>query len=445
MNIDLAIPVFSDGDQLAFLTSLAESLRSKGLQIAFLSTTEIATTSLRSRGFEVVDLYEGLDRSVRPSIECMRGVELRYGIHSLRSFVYPELTYDWAHGIDELLTCAVHVLARIDRFASENTVRAYFNYVGAEVVRRSVEVIARLHGAHTIVGDVASFPQRFLFAKSEIGVQIPPIADDITAEEIAHAESIVDQMLHHRKPFAPVSHLGFGLSNFRGAARLFRVLHRMPDVNASRLVAERVLRVARRVVGTALYQDVKLDEPFVFFPLHLANDSVITVRAPQFQRQEDLVAFVSERALPSGYKLYVKPHIGARDAYSVEMMTKISRMPNVRLVKPTINPHDMIDRAAVNLVINSTTGFEGILHRKPVVVLGNPYYRGHGLTVDVDGLRELPAAIERAITFVPDRELMLRFIAHYWRMTYEGVYGDLAEDNISRFAAALEHRLEMLS
>jgi hypothetical protein len=241
-----------------------------------------------------------------------------------------------------------------------------------------------------------------------------------------------------RKPYCPVSTLGFGARNFRGAIAAIRRRSDQREVSISRLATERLRKVARRAASGRMVQRLQPEEKFIFFPLHLPNDSAITLRAPQFVRQEELIAYVAERALPWGVRLYVKPHLGGRDSFPLGMLARIRRTRNVRLIEPTINSHDLIPKAMATLVINSTVGFEAILHRRPTIVVGSPFYAGHGLTVDVQDLGSLPDAIERSFGFEPSAEDVVRLLALYRRHTHEGVYGDVDGANVRRVADALD-------
>ena len=40
-------------------------------------------------------------------------------------------------------------------------------------------------------------------------------------------------------------------------------------------------------------------------------------------------------------------------------------------------------------MISSTVGLEALLYGKPVLTLGQPFYSGYGVTVDVDSFREI--------------------------------------------------------
>lgn len=459
MNFDFVVPAFNDApshlwlpaknkrdgwnvpqtvSELDFLVSLANQLRRAGKKVAFLVTTRRLEESLRSVADGVFFIYEGLERGRRVSSEEAREVERHFGINSLRSFVYPERTYDWGMGEDDLLPRAVHVLRFVERFVDEHRVGCFVNNIGAEVVRRSIGLIAPKRGIGNLIFDFAALPGRFVFANDEMGIVIPPVPSSAPPpEDIEWAKSYVSSMVGTRKPWSAASPLGFGRHNFRGAFAAIAATRYQRDVSVRRLIDDRMRRIVRRAIGTTLWEPMVPGERYVFFPVHLPNDSTITVRSPQFQRQDELLQYVAERALPSGMRLYVKPHIGARDSFTLDFLLKIRRLPNVRLIAPATNPYDIIDGAQMSLVINSTAGFESVLRGKPTMVLGNPWYGRHGLTVDVDRLSDVPAGIERTLAFAPSEDRLLRFLAHYRAFTHEGVYGLTSETNIANMATAI--------
>ena len=78
-----------------------------------------------------------------------------------------------------------------------------------------------------------------------------------------------------------------------------------------------------------------------------------------------------------------------------------------------------------------------MLHGKPTVVLGNPWYSGQGLTIDVAQLPDLPEAIERALSFTPSRDRLLNFLGQYRHLIHQGVYGLPEPGNVASIARAL--------
>jgi len=72
--------------------------------------------------------------------------------------------------------------------------------------------------------------------------------------------------------------------------------------------------------------------------------------------------------------------------------------------------HGLIREARAVVVIGSTVGLEALLYSKPVMTLGQPYYSGYGVTLDIDSLRELREGIPALLAFRPDRDRIFAFL-----------------------------------
>ena len=161
------------------------------------------------------------------------------------------------------------------------------------------------------------------------------------------------------------------------------------------------------------------NEKYFFFPLHYHCESILTFRNAQFWRQEWIVEYVA-RLLPDGYKLYVKPHPEWKMSFPYTALKEISKFSNIVLIDPDEHSHKLIENSSAVVVISSTAGFEAILYRKPVVCLGKVFYRGLGMTVDVDNLWDLSDALNKALRFELKNEDIIRFIASLEASSYEG-------------------------
>ena len=74
------------------------------------------------------------------------------------------------------------------------------------------------------------------------------------------------------------------------------------------------------------------------------------------------------------------------------MLRRLTQRENVRLVSPYTSSHELIREAAAVIVISSTVGLEALLYGQPVLTMGQPFYSGYGVTLDVDSFRELREA-----------------------------------------------------
>ncbi len=122
------------------------------------------------------------------------------------------------------------------------------------------------------------------------------------------------------------------------------------------------------------------------------------------------------------------------------LLRRVARIPNARLIAPHTSSHALIARADAVAVISSTVGLEALLHGKPVLTLGQPFYSGFGLTVDVDSFREIREAVPALLRFTPDHERILRFLHAAMRACFPGkpVLVDDSDANALTLAGSLD-------
>ncbi len=179
--------------------------------------------------------------------------------------------------------------------------------------------------------------------------------------------------------------------------------------------------------------------PYVYFPLHVVEDYKLKRVIPHCADQVALIEQVA-RALPHGYDLVVKEHPMSIGHNRIAMLRKLKRMRNVRLVGPHVGSQDLIARAAAVAVISSTVGLEALLHAKPVMTLGRPFYSGYGVTLDVHDFRDIRTAVPQLLDFRPDDERTAQFLHAAMRACLPGspVLVDRSMGNAVALAGSLE-------
>lgn len=440
MHFDFLIPVLYTDGEVAFYGGLADRLTKLGLTVGFIPFTRRGERALRERHPHVFYPYEDFDPRRPLPLDEQRALERRYDLVSLADHVYSERQYPWARGLDALVPRAAHLFRFLEGLLAKHSVTFFLNNIGGEVIRRCMSRLAACGGPRNLIVDFAPLHGRIALTTSEVSWDdLPAAPPALSDDERRFAEQMVAEVRERRQMFCAPSKVGVSPSNFLNACRYFRETLDEPQVDYSiaALCRDRAQRIARRAVNPRFYSQPVPGERYVFFPLHLASDSAITIRAPQFQRQENLVEYLAERALPSGVKLYVKPHVGAQDAYAIPMVARMSRIPGVRLIHPTVHSHSLIAGAEAMTVINSTVGFESLFYDKPVVVLGRVFYRGFGVTHDVENLGDLPRVVRRAIAEPPEHEAVLRFLHACHVATSPGRFGDASDENLDLVSRAL--------
>ena len=217
-----------------------------------------------------------------------------------------------------------------------------------------------------------------------------------------------------------------------------RPRQRLPPPLAA--AAHERLRMGARAGGPAVLRRARRrSRPFVYFPLHVTDDYKITRIIPHCRDQVSLVEQVAD-ALPVGYDLVLKEHPMSLGRNSIGLLRRLRRRPNVRLVQPYTSSHDLIRDSVGVVVISSTVGLEALLYDKPVLTLGDPFYAGFGVTLDVHSFAEITERVPELLRFRPDPERIRRFLHAAMRNCYPGapVLVDRSEENAIRLAGSIE-------
>ena len=198
----------------------------------------------------------------------------------------------------------------------------------------------------------------------------------------------------------------------------------------------------KSIFSKLFYSKPNLNEKYFYYPLHQEEDAQLLVLAPQYADQYYLVKFLSN-TMPSGYKIYVKEHAANIGGMSSLKIRKMSKLPNVKVISPFVNSHTLIENAACVITINSTVGFEAILHGKPLIALGDCFYDIAGMSWNIRDISQLPKIMKNALKQkLWSREKMLRFVNAFLttlnignRNFYEGFEREaFKKENISLLA-----------
>lgn len=151
---------------------------------------------------------------------------------------------------------------------------------------------------------------------------------------------------------------------------------------------------------------------FFFFPMHLPVESQVTIRGNGWIQQTYLIELIA-KSLPHGIEIVTREHpdhVGIIPWRYINLL----KDDNISFINPRIPSSHIIEKSLGIITINSTAGFEGIVKRKPVIVIGRTYYRGKGFTFDANTLNEIVEYIDSIlagnIIEYTDKEL-LEFVA----------------------------------
>ena len=125
------------------------------------------------------------------------------------------------------------------------------------------------------------------------------------------------------------------------------------------------------------------EQPYVYVALHKEPELAINVQHPEWHSQKNLISWLSAN-LPVGYRLLVREHRFNQGRRPTRFYDDIRRYPGVTVIDPFDSQFKYIQRAALIVTDNGTSGWEGLLFGQRVLLLGNNYYSATGLAPVVD-------------------------------------------------------------
>ena len=197
---------------------------------------------------------------------------------------------------------------------------------------------------------------------------------------------------------------------------------------------KKIRKYIGKTIRAFIYSKFDKNVKYVHYPLHFPAESQVTIRSNNLIDQLYLIKLIAH-CLPQGVVLYVKEHPVALGTQKLTDLIEISKLPNVKLVPPSINAHELVENACAIITINSTVGFEALMHYKPVVVVGKVFYGGYGATYDVKTLNELPVKIKEALNTPVSKENINKLIHSILKASIAGDF--FSNENTKTYAESI--------
>jgi hypothetical protein len=349
---------------------------------------------------------------------------------------------------------------RSERFCIERTVRHFVALerlfdearpdvlvpeVGSETMRTAAHLIGLARGVRVLFVFYTIFPNplRLYEDTMHAGIVAPEEVRELSESERTEVERFISDFTARDRPIRRYRAARATMKTGRDFLRHVVVRATQERDNEylvpGRYLANYVRENARATMLRRHYDPVPEGRPFVYFPLHVTDDYKIKRVIPHCVDQAALIEQVADY-LPQGHDVVIKEHPLSIGRNPLGLIRRLTRRPNIHLVEPRTSSHELIQRSRAVAVISSTVGLEALLYAKPVLTLGQPFYSGYGVTLDVDSFRELPVKVMELLEFRPDRERVLRFLHAAMRSCFPGapVAIDPSDDNARRLAASLD-------
>jgi hypothetical protein len=177
---------------------------------------------------------------------------------------------------------------------------------------------------------------------------------------------------------------------------------------------KRKLRVLRGY--KSFYSSVDFEEPYAFMALQSEPEALPMLFAPNYAFEQVWLIKQIARSLPVRFILYVKEHpvmVGRRTrGYYAEL----AKIPNVKIVEPTVSSLKLIAGAEVVLTTSGTAGMEAALLKKPTIVFSDILYGTLPGVWRCKSVENLPELIQKSLQpFVYDDQKATELIAAMYK------------------------------
>ena len=380
-------------------------------------------------------LYDHLEGPfLKPDIDYLKSFETRFKInlweiaYSERLF-HPEFNKYYSFNHDEILSIIEKYCKLYEQILDDTKPEFFLVNLITRLPNYLLYRLCKAKGIKVITLEWAKFGGRTLISQEIDRVdgldemKFDPLYDTRTIDELK-------EYLKQNKPYS-----GFEskptqkISKLQKLGDLFSfILHPIPIdyqkmygnfgkskwnllTKGSRFLLRRKRKKIEKFFDGNLKKDIHDDPPFLFFSLQSEPERDLLVLAPYYSDQLAIIKQIA-KAIPVGYRLYVKDHpimheIGWRE---VDYYKKIMALPNVELLHPSIKSGEIIKKSSVVLTVAGTPGFEALFEKKPVIVFSDIDYSELPSVLRVEKIEDLPNLIRSALSMKIESMPLDRFV-----------------------------------
>jgi len=443
-------------NQTRFFAAVAQHLTTKGFDVACICFHERSVDYCRANGIKAFNIY---NRSRKSS---GTGDLSRYNLTNSNLWISHEKVAFNLHQSKNLhdklgryLLAVESILAELRQGGhSELTLIQEF---GGFIALVSAFFAARRQGIDNIFIEPSFFRGRVLFVRNSFdALQITDPDDDAVSGPV---KEYIDQTVGNQSIVIPQKdshHYRKVTQKLTDAYHLRRLYEKLLDKHLFNKkeefnhigyhVARHLQMLVNNLRLNRYYRSLPRNEPFIYYPLHVPNDAALTIRSPEYLDQYSLLDYVA-RMIPGGYKLIIKEHpalVGAVDYQRVRDL--LTNYEHLMILNPSINNFDVMRSADAVITVNSKSGAEAILLGKPVVVLGDAFYRTSKLVHVTERLGQLPEILQRAIENKPDHRAcrdIYPYFQQIWNHSWPGELYLAEQQNIQIFSQSLDDYLNL--
>ncbi len=451
-KIDVLFAIMAVQEVVFFAPMARRLMEKEGLNIAFLTFHEAGDDVLEQEGITYFSLHKikrSLKGTTNDKIKDVSDIEKNLGVN-VEHLIFHEMHTSGRQRRD-LTAKAANYYSIFNNIFRANNIGCIVQELGGFIAPLTLYYTARKNSVNHVFIEPAMFRKRVVFTLNRLYADItgPYEGDTEMSDELSQllneymTEKTVVIPKKDRHFFQDMTFKRlFSTDNFRRLGRkLYHkyVLGRDEEYNwIMRYINMHVIKAFRRKLLSGFYTHPAEGDKYVYYPFHVPLDVQLTARCPEFFDQETLVGKIAD-SLPEGFRLYIKEHPAAIGGHSLSKLKKaLARHGNIKLIHPGHNSYDIIKHAACIITVNSKVGVEAIMQGKPVVVLGKTFYRGKGVTIDVENMKDMSKAITEAVALTPDMDKSRHFLNRAFKWSYKGELYENSPENVNYFYGSLK-------
>jgi hypothetical protein len=444
-----------------FFINVANQMDSKLYNVTFFSFYSPASRLISEANYQVVNFYSKIHSTtkVKNGKIDITALEGKFRIDSLRDMLLHErMTFNY-HDESYLLTKCQIYLEGLDSWLNVFKPDVVIQELGGFIAPMSFYYACRKNNIKHIFLEPMMFQGTVGFVEDSINYKIMVKANsrsmsvkDYVDNYILSQSAVIPQKDEHHFRDATLAKF-FNFSNLSKLLskvwyKYFMGLEQEYDAIGNHVWRNFKMLINRKKLAP-LYWPIKnlpSDKRYIYFPLHVPLDFQLTVRSKEWLNQIALLEQISN-FLPPGFDLWIKEHPAAIGAYSIKELDKLLNSPNVKIIHPLENSFSIIHNATAVITINSKVGVEALMQGKPLFVLGQAFYRNHGISYDISSISELEKKLtdflKNKSNLRPCNKKIQDFLNAVWEKSLPGELYVNTPENINKFASSLIKALEL--
>lgn len=190
----------------------------------------------------------------------------------------------------------------------------------------------------------------------------------------------------------------------------------------------------KKFIDKKLIHKINSDEKFVYFPLHVDEESSLLLGAPHYTNQIETIRHIV-KALPIGYKLYVKEHFSqsTRNWRNINEYKEIMNIPNVRLFHPNAPIRDFFEKCSLVISAAGSSVLEAAFYEKPSITFADLHYCILPSVFYVKSPLDLSNTIKTALTTKVNSDDLDRFLQILMKNTFDFNIHDYYQKELDTF------------